>query len=150
MSKFTLNPRNVRFFVQPEKRRVVCVIEDTRGTFNKFVSENCKTPLEGCLEKTMNQLYDQCLMPDRFTGIAICSEDDVWDENVGKLLAYHRARAKFDQSFFRHAQTYIATLGEWLDDAVDSINAYGDKLATNEKYREKKLKELIEEDIKND
>lgn len=151
MSKYTLNPDNVKFFIDEEKGIVVCTILHTKYTLINFLRNNCCINAS-CDEEwywhnhqTSGKLDHKLLMPDRFVGVAVCSADDEWDEDFGKYLAYDRARQKFDNSFFKHAQTYITEIGAYLDAAVDTINEYGDKVAHNAKYRDEFIKKQLGE-----
>jgi len=151
MSKYTLNPDNVKFFVDEEKRTVVCTILHTKHVLVNFIQDNCHID-SNCDEdwywhnhQARGKLERKLMMPNRFVGVAVCGPDDEWDEDFGKYLAYDRARQKFDNSFFKHAQTYITEVGAYLDAAVDTINEYGDKVAHNAKYRDEFIKKQLGE-----
>lgn len=85
-------------------------------------------------------------MPKRFWGIATCAEDDEWDEEKGKFLAFSRAKNKLNNSFFKRAQLYIDTFDKSLNDSILILNNLGNKLTVNADRRQERIKELFGED----
>ena len=114
-----------RFYVNEEARTVVCVIPNTRNMLYSFISQHfswadldMRYALGGKFEESLE-------MPSSFSGKAVCSADDEWNEEFGKLLAYSRAREKCYTSFFKRANTFINQVDRRLNDMVETFNNFG-------------------------
>lgn len=128
---------NVRFIVQPERRKVVCIISDTKFLLSDFVDlwrNEWDAPLN--ITKIMQ-------MPDRFVGVATCDENDEWDEEVGKSIAFSRAKYKLHNSFFKRANTFVNECDRALSKLITSLNDYGEHLTLNAEKREKWITEKV-------
>jgi len=149
--RFNVTVDDAKFFIDEEKKTVVCVIEGTRNLFWDFVSTNfrispdcdesynCFNHINGCA----SILDAKMLMPNRFVGIAKCGENDVWDEDIGRTIAFSRAKNNLITSFFKRAQTYVNYLDKWLNEAIDTLNKLGEKLTENSKKREEYIASLV-------
>lgn len=149
--RFNITTDDAKFFVDKEKKTVVCVIEETRNLFRDFVNTNfhistdcdqiynCVRSINGC-DSTLNE---KMLMPNKFVGIAKCGEDDKWDEDIGCVIAFSRAKNNLITSFFKRAQTYVNYLDKWLNETVNTFNALGEKLETNKTKRNEYIESLI-------
>ena len=145
--KFNITPEDCRFIVNEEKRKIICLIENTENMFIAFASSNFDIPYD-CMDSiwsnaTPKYLHEKLRMPKRFWGIATCAEDDEWDIEKGKLLAFSKAKDKLDQSFFKRADLYISTFDRSLNDAVLILNNLGAKLTANSLRRHEKIEKLI-------
>ena len=148
--KFNVKPSDCRYIVNEEKRTIVCLIEHTDCMFIHFAENNFDIPWNCMADpwcpKPMNKLfYKKFYMPKRFWGIATCAEDDEWDVEKGKFLAFSRAKDKLNKSFFKRANFYINTFDKSIDRAVEILNNLGDKLTTNTERRHLRLTELFGE-----
>jgi len=141
-----ITKENARFIVNPEKRKVVCIIEDTRDLFINFVEKNL--PIKTyCRSMWGDKHFEkQLLMPNRFIGIATCDITDEWNEETGKLIAFSRAKDNLHKSFFKRANTYINNIDDWLTEAVERINTYGDKITRNTERRHNRIAALLGEE----
>lgn len=137
MARHSIRKDNVRFVINKEKRTVVCVLEGTEEMFSNFMAENAPNLYLSW------KIVDKAMMPDRFVGKAVCSVDDEWDEEKGKLLAYDRMKRQLNKAFFSAAKRVMNEYNKVLDDFADVINAYGEKLYHNAERRKYKLEELI-------
>ena len=150
--KFNVKPSDCRYIINEEKRTVVCLIEHTDCLFIHFAENNFDIPWDCmyylCNSKPMNRsLRKKFFMPKRFWGIATCAEDDEWDVEKGKFLAFSRAKDKLNKSFFKRANLYIDTFDTFLNDAVLILNNLGEKLSVNAERRDKRIKELFGEEM---
>lgn len=149
--KFNVRPSDCRYIVNKEKRTIVCLIEHTEYMFTDFAEANFDIPYD-CLVRcwngkpSRNQFHKKLYMPKRFWGIATCAEDDEWDEEKGKFLAFSRAKNKLNNSFFKRAQLYIDTFDKSLNDSILILNNLGNKLTVNADRRQERIKELFGED----
>ena len=147
--KFNIHPDDCRYIVNEDKRKVICLIENTKTMFIDFAERNFDIPCD-CMDysylRPTRNLYDKLLMPKRFWGVATCAEDDEWDEEKGRLLAFTKAKNKLNNSFFKRAQLYVDTFDKSLNDAILILNNLGNKLTANADRRHEKLKDLLGED----
>lgn len=145
--KFNVNPEDCRYIINIDKRKIICLIENTERMFITFAANNFDIPYD-CMDSiwssaTPKHLHEKLRMPNRFWGIATCSEEDEWDEEKGKLLAFAKAKNKLNKSFFKRANLYIHTFDKSINDAVEILNTLGDKLTANTARRYAKLNKLL-------
>ena len=150
-SKFNIHPEDCRFIVNEEKRKVICLIENTDSLFVDFADNNFDIPYDcmalfGNKKPSKRNFNKKLIMPKRFWGIATCSEDDEWDVEKGKFLAFSRAKNKLNNSFFKRANLYVNTFDKSLNDAVLILNNLGEKLTVNADRRNERIKELFGEE----
>lgn len=125
------------FYVNEEKRTVVCVIPNTRDLLHEFICDNFRfSDFDFDWALVNEELIE---MPSSFMGKAVCSKDDDWNEHTGRLIAFARAKGKCYTSFFKRANHFVQMIDGHLGDIVEAFNKFGDKL---EKNRTK-----LEEDI---
>lgn len=139
----------IKYYVNEEKRTVICVIRDTECRLADFIRSNAifnpvyqlttYSGREDALRKLRKMLY----LPNQFVGKATCSPDDEWNEETGRYIAYARAKEKYDKCFFKHAQKYFDQLDLEFNNFADRINKYGAILSKNLERRDKKVQELI-------
>lgn len=138
----------VNFYVNKDERTVVCVLSRCDNDCISFMRNNSGFNPDSIsrvnypwIDHTV--LVDVGKMPSRFVGKAVCSEEDEWDESIGRTIAYSRARKNYDRSFFRHANAIVTTIDKYLGQLVDVFNAYGDKIAAAEENRDTRLEKLM-------
>lgn len=139
---FNITVDDARFIVCPEKRKVVCIIDNTAWMFKDYAKWSLHMDT-WYLEKIHKGINQRFTMPRRFVGVATCSPDDVFNEETGKLIAFSRAKDKLHTSFFKRANLYVNTMDDWLSRTVEGINLYGEKLERHAKRRQKKIDELV-------
>ena len=134
-----------KFYVDEDARTVICVIADTenvsvRHALTNFIDEQFDfKDVDISSVAYYSSLHDILKMPKSFMGKAVCSEDDEWDEEAGKLLAFKRAKTKFYNSFFKRANILMRTLDKRLDDMVETFGQLGLKIENNMDIIDKKL-----------
>lgn len=144
MNSYNITPKDAKFFVDEKNHIVTCVIEDTKYLFSRFCNKNFKINPDTLL--WYNEDFTKNLeMPNRFVGQARCSENDEWNVETGKLIAFSRAKDNLNKSFFKRANTYINTLDKWIDDAAVLLNQVGDKLSINTEHRHKLITSIVGE-----
>lgn len=131
---------DVVYIVDEKKRKVVAYVEGTKYELINFISEN-----KGILPDwfDMPKLLNKLLLPNKFIGIATCSPDDEWNPEIGKLIAYHRMKTNMSKSFFKHAETYYKLMLKKIDETVDLINVYGNKLTANYNRRIETINQTV-------
>ena len=145
--KHSIRREDVEYVVRPEEKKVIAYIEGTKWMFFDFVCENyphfrafwCDDPLD-----------DKLAMPNKFIGIATCGPDDVWDENIGRLIAFDRMKDNLNKSFFKRANTFVAEMEKRLDIFCDRVNGYGEKLETNMNRRKAVIAKVLGDEVTED
>ena len=134
----------VQYFVNKEKGIVVARINDCKRDFISFLFDSCDQNSLAYHASFSDKEYDQFLMPHSFVGVAQLGENDIWDEELGKQIAYQRAKQKRDASFFKRANMAVRLYERELDKLCNLFDAYGKRLSNNNEYREKKIAEKIQ------
>lgn len=134
----------VQYFVNKEKGIVVARINNCKRDFFSFLFNSCNQNALAYLAPFSDKEYDQLLMPNSFVGVAQLGENDIWDEELGKQIAYQRAKQKRDASFFKRANMAVRLYERELDKLCNLFDAYGKRLSNNNEYREKKIAEKIQ------
>lgn len=149
--KFNVRPEDCRYIVNEDKRKIICIIENTEYMFTNFANHNLEIPYScydtiwTTVKNAPKHFYKKLRMPKRFWGVATCAEEDKWDEEKGKLLAFSKAKDKLNTSFFKRANLYINTLDRSLNRATILLNNLGDKLTASSIRRHEKLTEMLGE-----
>jgi hypothetical protein len=141
--KHSIRKEDVTYVVRPEQKKVIAYIEDTQWMFTDFVDENYPGSYAFWASESM---ADKLRMPNKFVGVATCGPDDVWDENVGRLIAFDRMKDNLNKSFFKRANTFVAEMEKRLDIFCDRVNGYGMKLETNMNRRKEIIKKILGEE----
>lgn len=144
--KINITKNDARFIVNEKKGKVVCIIDNTRDLFLHYAEDNFRIRPDCDGEWSEDScLFPKLIMPNRYVGVATCNPEDTFSVETGKLIAFSNAKDKIHKSFFKRANTYVNTLDNWLTQAVDSINRYGEKIEFNTQRRHDKITELVGE-----
>ena len=144
-----------RFFVDEEKRTVICVIEDTHNLVRNFFDLNYlwdENNVDSVRFEPYGKLNKFMFLPDRFVGKAVCAPEDEWNEEVGRLIAFDRAKKKLATSFFKRAQEYVTKIDIAFNDMITRVNEYGARLERGMERRHEHIKRIcptFEEEEKN-
>ena len=141
--KHSIRKEDVTYVVRPEQKKVIAYIEGTEWMFFKFVNENYPSTRNCWCDSS---LAAKLKMPARFVGISTCGPDDVWDENVGRLIAFDRMKDNLNKSFFKRANTFVAEMEKRLDIFCDRVNGYGEKLEHNMNRRKAVIAKVLGEE----
>lgn len=144
---------NIKYVINEEKRKIICIITETKDMFHDFADRRLNFDLECdavCINNWRHRLYEQTTMPNKFIGIATCSPNDEWDVNKGKLLALSRAKDKMNQCFFQRGIKYVNIIDELLDKTVQCLNQYGEKLERSTAKRHAQLEKELGVDNENE
>lgn len=132
-----------KFYVDETARTVVCVIPNTRLMVTDFIHEHFRWKDMDFWMGLDYILEDQLVMPHSFMGKAICSKDDEWNEETGRLIAYSRAKDKCYKSFFKRANTLVQLIDRRLNNMITVFNDFGDQLDEKKLKLQTKIEELI-------
>ena len=134
-----------KFYVDEEARTIVCVIPNTRYMLSNFIEQHFQYgDINFDFATTTRFIQNELLMPRSFMGKAVCSKDDEWDEELGKLVAFSRAKDKCYKSFFRRANTFVNSVDRRLGDIIDMFNSMGQKLEDKREGIEQKIEEMTQ------
>lgn len=140
-----------KFYVDEKARTVVCVIPET-------LTDESRT--KDMLEDFIREHFDFCdisffdslnwkwvrknlQMPRSFVGKAVCAAEDEWNEELGRLIAFSRAKNKCYTSFFKRANLFIQVLDRRLNEAMNKFNSFGEKLEKKHQMLQAKIEHTI-------
>lgn len=119
--KLKIKMEDCKFYVNEAEGVVVCVYEDAE----KLLEEELFNNYYWLWDMVS---YKESRLPRTFRGKAVCSPDDVWDEEVGRRLAFYRMRTKLLNSYFNIAQHIVDKTSDYLDNFVEDINHLGNRM----------------------
>ena len=128
-----------RFYVNEPERTIVCVIPNTKRMVLDFITDNCPD-LPFWVD---DKLYDKICLPHSFSGKAVCAEEDEWNEELGRMIAFSRAKNKCYKSFFKRANTYVQSIDRKLGDTIETFNDFGLKLEGKREALETKIEKAM-------
>ncbi len=119
-----------KFYINREKRTVICVIPKTALLLEDFIENNFNFSDINIIDAiTFSKNGEKAMrMPSYFMGKAKCSNEDEWDEELGKLIAFSRAKDKCYKSFFRRANNLVQAIDARLTNMIETFNLFGQKL----------------------
>ena len=143
-----------KFYVDKEARTVVCVIpsiiakdeeEETiiRHMLQDFVKSNFEWNDFDVYDGLRYGFYEKLELPSSFMGKAVCAQGDEWDEELGKMIAFSRAKHKCYNSFFKRANLLVQTLDRRLGDMITAFNDLGLKLTDRHDALQDKINEKM-------
>ena len=134
--------KDCRFYVDETARTVVCVIppvitnklggqHKTSDMVFDFIRENFQFSDIDMYDAITfwNKNFSKALtMPHSFIGKAVCAPEDEWDEELGRMLAFSRAKDKCYKSFFKRANMFVQAVDCRLGNMIEAFNDFGMKL----------------------
>lgn len=117
-----------KFYVNEEKRTVVCKIPNTRYLLIDFLSREADYKGFSPVTGANHSLFATLTMPNTFTGKAVCNPEDQWNEELGKKIAFNRAVQKVYASFYKRAQSFYMNVTLSVQNMVNVFNKFGDKV----------------------
>lgn len=132
-----------RFYVNEIERVVVCIVPNTKDMFYDFIYQHFRWKDFDTSFVTGWEDSPKLMMPSSFMGKAVCSASDEWNEELGKKIAFSRAKDKCYKSFFKRARYLVNMIDGHLGDMLEILNAFGEKLSN----RRDELEEEIEKNV---
>jgi hypothetical protein len=133
-----------RFYVDEEARTVICVIPNTKNMVNDFIWDHFQWSDVNMSDALDYHLRRQIKMPKSFMGKAVCAPEDEWNEELGRMLAFSRAKNKCYKSFFKRANRLVQTVDRRLSDMITLFNDFGDKLQVKKEMLDAKIEEMTQ------
>ena len=137
--KIDVKRSDCKFYIDEANRKVVCVIPDTKNLVKKYLNR-----LDVADAFFFDWRVDEKLeLPHSFSGVATCREDETFDVETGKLIAYNKAKKKLNTSFFKRANFIVNYFDDRLNMLMEELNRYGMRLSLNTDRRENKINTLL-------
>jgi hypothetical protein len=130
-----------RFYVDEEARVVVCVIPETEEMVMNFIHDHFRWE-DIDFWYALGHLQEKLYMPNSFMGKAVCADEDEWNEETGKLIAFSRAKGKCYSSFFKRANLFVQTIDGRLGDMITAFNDFGMRLEDKREGLQQRINEL--------
>lgn len=127
-----------KFYINEAARVVICVIPNTQLMVTDFIHEHFRWK-DIDFWMSIEYILNQLAMPCSFMGKAVCAEEDEWNEETGRLIAFSRAKDKCYKSFFKRANKLIQIFDRRLNDMIDEFNDFGEKLDNKKLILQEKI-----------
>lgn len=108
---------SVRYIINEEKRIVVALMEKCQWDLIQYLNQ--KIPNADFLISGLSSYSGKTLnIGDTYRGIAKCSPEDVFDEEIGKELASKRAKEKYERAKSRVLENVAGMFIHNLQNAI--------------------------------
>lgn len=137
-----------RFYVDEDARTIVCVIPKTQDLVTDFIRENFQFSdinMYDMIDFWNRRFMHEINMPNTFIGKAKCAKEDNWDVELGKMIAFSRAKDKCYKSFFKRANKFVQTIDRRLGDMITVFNDFGVKLENKRENLQQRIEEMTAE-----
>lgn len=131
-----------RFIIKEEERKVICIMENTENFVYQFFEIFHKPYFMS------NSDWNFLTMPNRFTGIATCNSEDEFNEEFGRKLAFYKMKEKLCTSFFKRAQVFVDSIGDYHDKVCNNANELGTYWSLNCKNLSEEINKYLKDDGK--
>ena len=133
-----------KFYVNEAERTVVCVIPHTEDMLMDFIYDHFTfSKFDIGVALGWHGRRD-CYMPKSFCGKAVCSANDEWDEELGRRIAFSRAKDKCYKSFFRRANGLVNMIDMYLGRMMEQFNSFGDKCVANKERLDASIEHYLD------
>ena len=131
----------VQYIVKEDERVVICVINGTKNYFTDYMSNHLyqQNYLVGFGLRVENR-YN---LKNSYSGVARCAPGDEWNEELGRKIAFNKAKEKLNSAFFKRAKTYVNKVDNRFNQLIGIINNYGSRLADDAEKREKEIEQML-------
>ncbi len=136
-----------KFYIDEDKRTVVCVISNTADMLLDYLAERFDWKdfdLEWAI--SYGPLHDKLKMPGSFRGKAVCNPEDEWKPELGRLIAFNKAKDKCYKSFFKRANLLVQRVDSRLGDMITDFNDFGVKLSEKRDELENEINDMMGEE----
>jgi len=139
--------KDCRFYVDEAARTVVCVIPNTKDMLINFIDDHFRWDdidiYEALTCWNNNKFFKKLRMPHSFMGKAVCAPEDEWNEELGRKIAFSKAKDKCYTSFFKRANTMVQAIDHRLNDMIEMFNDFGLKLEDKRQALQDQIDEVI-------
>jgi len=127
--KIHIGKEDCKFYINKEKKVTVCVINIVNNRHIQFAAHDFLAELEYDGIKIWPQIKSKLLTS--YVGIAKCSPQDEWNEEIGRKIAFARAKIAFYKDFFRAFREYIIRINDAARRADEVYTIIFDKIYSN-------------------
>lgn len=135
-----LNKAFIEYDVDPQHRIVICTAKNTKWLFVDFLHNNSFN------FSITTELLDKLEMQPEFWGRAVALNEDVWNEQEGKLLAYHRMRKKISKAMRKRMKTFKKLINRKMELFEEDFDNYMKKVDNNAARRLEIIKTFSEDE----
>ena len=135
-----------RFYVDESARTVVCVIPRTGNILTNFIDEHFRwndIDVSEAISWQSTKFRNELKMPHSFMGKAVCAPEDEWNEELGRKIAFSRAKDKCYKSFFKRANALVQTVDRRLGDMIELFNDFGVKLESKRQALQDQIDDAV-------
>lgn len=121
-----VNGHEVKFYVDEQKKTVCAVINDCEEDAMHFLADRSLAGLKAAMSYGF-------YMPSKVHALAKCSPADVYNEEIGKRIAYVKLLKKYWQKMYKRANTAVRLMLEDtadIEDTRDDLACISDKADT--------------------
>jgi len=129
----------VHYIVKKDERVVVCVISDTEDYFMDYMVRH----MYENNHLITGRWHDKYFLKNSYSGVARCAPDDEWNEEIGRKIAFNKAKEKLNNAFFKRAKAYVNAADSEFNQLIGIINNYGARLASDADKRGKEIDGLL-------
>ena len=129
----------VHYIVKKDERVVVCVINDTENYFMDYMTRHMYDN-NHLFTGRWNSKY---FLKNSYSGVARCAPGDEWNEEIGRKIAFNKAKEKLNNAFFKRAKAYVNDADWEFNQLVGIINNYGTRLTIDAEKRDKEIDNLL-------
>lgn len=142
MKRINIRPEDARFYVNKEKRKITCIINVSDHFVYDFLWGFDEMDGFGGFA---HEVYNTNTV---FVGIATCAEGDTWNEELGKRIAFSRAKLKLFRDFFKNINKFFNVIDKNLNSLEKKCNALGEIWAHNLDYIQNEIDQSLVENEK--
>ena len=130
----------VNYIVKKDEGVVVCILNDTNYYFSDYIMARL---LRQDYRDIVPSLHNEYFLKNSYSGVARCAPGDEWNEELGRKIAFNKAKIKLNMAFFKRAQLYVDNVDREFNSILDAINGYGDRVEADTQKREEEIERLL-------
>ena len=130
----------VNYIVKKDEGVVVCILNDTKYYFSDYIMARL---LRQNYRDIVPSLHNEYFLKNSYSGVARCAPGDEWNEELGRKIAFNKAKIKLNTAFFKRAQLYVDNVDREFNSILDAINGYGDRVEADAQKREEEIEQLL-------
>ena len=131
----------VQYIVKEDERVVICIINGTRNYFSDYMNNRLYN--QDYLDSVALYTEGKYNLKNSYSGVARCAPDDEWNEELGRKIAFNRAKEKLNSAFFKRAKTYVNEVDNRFNQLIGVINGYGARLTLDADARDKEIEQML-------
>ena len=140
--KIKIREQDCRFIVKRDEKVVVCILPKTKFLFIDFINLNLPNFIT-------DEIYEKRLeLKNYYVGVAKCSPEDEFNEEIGRRVAFAKLKEKLRAAFYRRADYYIQTYDNFMEKQVQNIDELLDKWTGEIEHERKNIEDYFNNAIR--